>query len=107
MWALFIYLFCENKHYPRLKEVKMSVFHPRCCGFEPYIHMVMTLIQDTSTDWFQEADSKVTDLSCENLFHNQAKIDICMFKLRRSLSCYEYFYESWHFMLEVSIGLNP
>ena len=25
---------------------------------------------DTSTGWFQEADSRVIDLSCDNLFHS-------------------------------------
>ena len=34
---------------------------------------------DTCTGWFQEADSKVINLSCNNLFHNRAKIN--MFKL--------------------------
>jgi hypothetical protein len=29
---------------------------------------------DTSTGWFQEADSKVINLSCKNLFRNGAKI---------------------------------
>ena len=35
---------------------------------------------DTSTRWFQEADSGVIYISCENLFHNRAKLD--MFKLK-------------------------
>ena len=35
--------------------------------------------QVLSTGWFQEADSTVIYLSCENLFHNRAKINL--FKL--------------------------
>ena len=36
---------------------------------------------ETSTGWFQDTDSKEIILSCDNLFHNQAKISTCMFKV--------------------------
>ena len=39
------------------------------------------LSYDTSTGGFQEADSRVIYISCDNLLHNRAKIN--MFKLIR------------------------
>ena len=31
---------------------------------------------DNSTGWFQEADSRVINLSCDKVFHNRAKINM-------------------------------
>ena len=36
-------------------------------------------LDETSTGWFHEADPRVIYMSCENLFHNRAKIS--MFKV--------------------------
>ena len=60
----------------------VSASQPRDRGFEPHTchdHDDHDSSYDTSTGWFQEADSRVINLSCDKLFHNRAKIN--MFKL--------------------------
>ena len=54
--------------------VKVSVSQPKGCGFEPNI-----VSHPLFVSWFQEADLRLIYLSYENLFHNQAKIN--MFKI--------------------------
>ena len=58
---------------------KVSASQPWDCGFEPNTGHNHDSSYDTSTGWFQEADSRVINRSCQNLFLNQAKIN--MFKL--------------------------
>ena len=38
---------------------------------------------DTSIGWFQEADSRVIYLSCDNLFHNQAKVNMFKYNVHK------------------------
>jgi hypothetical protein len=52
--------------------VKVSAAQPKDHGFEPYSGHDHVSSYDTSTGWFQEADSKVIDISCKNLFRNRA-----------------------------------
>ena len=59
--------------------VNVSASQPRVMGLPPTWVYDHDSSYDTSTGWFQEADSKVIYLSCENLFHSWAKIS--MFKL--------------------------
>jgi hypothetical protein len=42
--------------------VKVSASQPRDHGFEPYSVHIRVRSYDTSTCWFQEADSKVQEL---------------------------------------------
>jgi hypothetical protein len=48
--------------------VKVSASQPRDHEFEPYSGHDHVSSYDTSTGWFQEADSKVINISCKNLF---------------------------------------
>ena len=59
--------------------IKLSAFKPRDRRFESCIGPDHDSSYGISTDWFQEAESKVIFVSCENLFHNRVKIN--MFKL--------------------------
>ena len=58
---------------------KVSASQPQNHGFKPHTGHDHDSSFDTSTGWFQEADSRVINLTCDNLFHNRAKIN--MFKL--------------------------
>ena len=59
---------------------KVSASQPQDHGFEPHTGHDHDFSYDTSTGWFQEADSRVIKISCENLLHNRAKIN--MFKIK-------------------------
>ena len=54
--------------------VKVSASQPQDRGFKPCMGHNHNLSYGTSIGWFQEADSRVLKLSCENLLHNRAKI---------------------------------
>ena len=55
-------------------------FNPGVTGLSPtYGHDKISHNYDTNNGWSQEADSRVIYLSCENLSHNQTKMNI--FKL--------------------------
>ena len=43
---------------------KVSVSQSRDCGFEPHTGHDHDSSYDTSTGWFQEADSRVINISC-------------------------------------------
>jgi hypothetical protein len=47
--------------------VTVSASQPRDHWFEPYSGHDHVSSYDTSTGWFQEADSKVINISCKNL----------------------------------------
>ena len=55
---------------------KVSTSQPRDRGFEPHTGHDNDSSYDSSTGWFQEADSRVINLSCLNLFHNRVKINM-------------------------------
>ena len=57
----------------------VSASQPWDRGLEPHTGHDHDSTYDASTGWFQEADSRVIDLRCDNLFHSRAKIN--MFKL--------------------------
>jgi hypothetical protein len=52
--------------------VKVSASQPGDHGFGPYSGHDHVSLYDTSTGWFREADSKVINISCKNLFRNRA-----------------------------------
>ena len=54
----------------------VSASQPRDCRFEPHTGQDNDSSYDTITGWFQEADSRVIKISCENLLHNRAKINM-------------------------------
>ena len=54
---------------------KVSALQPRNRGFKPHKGHDHDFSYDTSTGWFQEADSRVIKISCKNLLHNRAKIN--------------------------------
>ena len=45
---------------------KLSASQPQDHGFEPHTGQDHDYSYNTSTGWFQEADSKVIEISCEN-----------------------------------------
>ena len=49
---------------------KVSASQPRDRGFELHKGHDHDSSYDTSTCWFQEADFRVINLSCDNLLHN-------------------------------------
>ena len=53
--------------------------NPGVVGLSPLLVHNHDSSYDTSTGLFQQADSRLIYLSCKNLFHNQAKVN--MFKL--------------------------
>ena len=55
---------------------KVSASQPRDRGFEPHTGDDHDSSYDTSTGWFQEAESRVININCLNLFHNRAKINM-------------------------------
>ena len=59
---------------------KASASQPWDHGFEPHTGHDHDFSYDTCTDWFQEADTRVINISCLILFHDRAKIN--MFKLK-------------------------
>ena len=69
---------------------KVSASQPRDRGFGHYTGDDHDSSHDTSTGWFQEADSKVIYISSENLFHNRAKLN--KFKLK-----YKYIYNKYKY----------
>ena len=54
---------------------KVAASQPLYHSFEPHTGHNHDFSHDTSTGWFQEADSRVIYLSCENFLHNRAKIN--------------------------------
>ena len=54
---------------------KVSVSQPRNRGFELHTGHDYDSSYDTSTGLFQEADSRVIQISCQNLLYNRAKIN--------------------------------
>ena len=53
--------------------VKVSAWEPEYRGLEHHTGHDHDSPYDTSTGWFQEADSRVIKIRCENLFHIRAK----------------------------------
>ena len=43
---------------------QVFALQPRDCGFEPHTSHDHDSSSDTSTGWFQEADSRVINISC-------------------------------------------
>ena len=56
------------------RDRKVSALQHRDHGFESDTGHDHDSSYDTSTGWFQEADLRVINITCQNLFHNQAKI---------------------------------
>jgi hypothetical protein len=54
--------------------VKVSASQTRDYGFDPYSGHGHVPSYDTSTGSFQEADSKMINISCNNLFRSRASI---------------------------------
>jgi hypothetical protein len=52
--------------------IKVSASQPRDNKFEPYSGHGHVSAYDTSTGWFQEADSKMINIIFKNLFRNRA-----------------------------------
>ena len=59
---------------------KVFISQPWDRGFEPQMRHDHDSSYNTSTGWFQEADSRVISIICENLLQNQAKMN--KFKLK-------------------------
>ena len=55
---------------------KVSASQLRDRWYEPHTGHDHDSSYDTSTGQFQEADLRVINISCQNLFHNQAKINL-------------------------------
>jgi hypothetical protein len=51
---------------------KAFASHPGDHGLELYLGHDHVSLSGTSTGWFLEADSKVNNISCKNLFGNRA-----------------------------------
>ena len=62
--CVYSYKYCFNKT-PMVTMDKVSASQPRDRGFETHTGHDNDSSYDTGTSWFQEADSRVINLSCD------------------------------------------
>ena len=84
---------------------KVSDSLPGDRGFEPHTGHEHDSSYDTSTGWFQEEDSRVINVSCQNMFHIRAKMN--MFKLTKDKGVPKlYIYGSTCFVFRIMVELS-